>query len=207
MTSQDAKHLVLFKTVSFRPSPETLTVQQRLGSGLRQTDPVTCRGWVGSRGLGGSFLYCCLWKCPYAVGSHGSPEMLALLGGPLEQRRLPARWREAGHERSAGVGARGEGRQAAPRAPCATERDKTAPPAQAASPRGALSPAQLAALPQSPTTLPTHCPQNRRCPEIWLPRGEADTTPICPILALPSPGPQPRPRIRPRGDRRCQPPP
>lgn len=57
--------------------------------------------------------------------------MLAPLGGPLEQRRLPARWWEAGHERSAGVGAR----WGAVEAGCAQSavrhgRDKTAPPAR-----------------------------------------------------------------------------
>ena len=74
----------------------------------------------------------------------------------------------------------------------------SSPPAQAARPPGALSPAQLASPPQSPHTLLSRCPQNRRCMEIRLPRGEADTTPTRPIPVLPPPAPSPGRAFGPR---------
>ena len=122
--------------------------------------------------------------------------------GALEQRCLPATWQEAGHERSAGVGAQGD---RLPSAPCATGRHKQPPSPGCASPRGPQpgTAGQSATIPtQSAQSLPPK-PALHGNPAAEG-RSRHDAHPSHPSAA--SPGPQPRPRIRPKNDRCCQPP-
>lgn len=154
-----------------------------------------CRGWVGSWGPAGLLSLLLSLEMPVCGGFPQQPRNVGAPrppSGPLEQRCLPATWQEA--QDVSGGGGTGD---RPPRAPCATGRHKTAPSPGCVSP-GALSPAQLATPPQSPHTLLTGCPQNRRCMEIRLPRGEADTTPTCPVPALPPPAPSPGRAFSPR---------
>lgn len=131
-----------------------------------------------------------MWQVSTAARSAG----VCGPGRPSEQRCLPARWQEAGHEGGQqGWGHRGTGH---PQAPCTMGRHKTAPKPVCVSP-GALSPAQLATPPQSPPTLLTRCPKTSAAQKHGCRREKQARCP--PVLSqCRLPGPQPRPRIRPR---------
>lgn len=124
-------------------------------------------------------------------------------GRPLEQRCLPARWQEAGHERSAGVGAQGDRPPPEHRAPWEGTRQ---PPSPVCVSPGGPQPGTAS----HSATIPTHSAHSLP-PKPALHRNTAaegrsrhDAHLSCPSAA--SPGPQPRPRIRPESDCGCQPP-